>query len=45
VRSLSGLSFARPLRSADIQVDAMLVEFMRWVQFEDSPGPQPIVLE
>jgi ATP-dependent DNA helicase PIF1 len=45
VRSLSGLSFARPLRSADIQVDPMLVEFMRWVQLEDSPGPQPIALE
>jgi hypothetical protein len=28
------------LRAADIQVDPMLVEFMRWVQLEDSPGPQ-----
>jgi ATP-dependent DNA helicase PIF1 len=42
VRSMSGLSFARPLRSSDIQVDPMLVEFMRWVQLEDLPGPQPI---
>ncbi len=42
VRSMSGLSFARPLRASDIQVDPMLVEFMRWVQPEDSPGPQPI---
>jgi ATP-dependent DNA helicase PIF1 len=42
VRSMSGLSFARPLRASDIQVDPMLVEFMRWVQLEDSPGPQPI---
>jgi ATP-dependent DNA helicase PIF1 len=45
VRSMSGLSFARPLRSADIQVDPMLVEFMRWIQLEDSPGPQPIAME
>jgi ATP-dependent DNA helicase PIF1 len=42
VRSLSGLSFARPLRVSDIQVDPMLVEFMRWVQLDDSPGPQTI---
>jgi ATP-dependent DNA helicase PIF1 len=42
VRSLSGLSFARPLRASDIQVDPMLVEFMRWVQLDDSPGPQTI---
>jgi ATP-dependent DNA helicase PIF1 len=34
VRSLSGLSFARPLRVSDIQ--------MRWVQLDDSPGPQTI---
>ena len=40
VRSMSGLSFARPLRAADIQVDPMLVEFMQWVQLEDPPGPQ-----
>ncbi len=38
VRSMSGLSFARPLRTADIRVDPMLVEFMRWVQLEMSPG-------
>jgi ATP-dependent DNA helicase PIF1 len=45
VRSMSGLSFARPLRGSDIQVDPMLVEFMQWVQLEDSPGPQPVALE
>ncbi len=45
VRSMAGLSFARPLRPADIRVDPMLVEFMRWVQLETSPGPQPIALE
>jgi ATP-dependent DNA helicase PIF1 len=45
VRSMSGLSFARPLRASDIQVDPMLVEFMQWVQLEDSVGPQPVALE
>jgi ATP-dependent DNA helicase PIF1 len=45
VRSMSGLSFARPLRGSDIQVDPMLVEFMQWVRLEDSPGPQPVALE
>jgi ATP-dependent DNA helicase PIF1 len=45
VRSMSGLSFARPLRVSDIQVDPMLVEFMQWVQLEDSSGPQLVALE
>jgi ATP-dependent DNA helicase PIF1 len=42
VRSMSGLSFARPLRAADIQVDPMLVEFMQWVGAEDQSRPQRI---
>ncbi len=42
VRSMAGLSFARPLRVADIRVDAMLVDFMRWAQIEGAPGPQRI---
>jgi hypothetical protein len=44
VRRMSGLSFARPLRGSDVQVDPMLVEFMRWVRLEDSQGPQPIAV-
>jgi ATP-dependent exoDNAse (exonuclease V) alpha subunit len=32
VRSLAGLSFARPLRSADVTVDPVLLEFMERVQ-------------
>jgi ATP-dependent DNA helicase PIF1 len=42
VRSMAGLSFARPLRPGDIRVDAMLVDFMRWAQLEGAPGPQRI---
>ena len=37
VRSMAGLSFARPLRPADIRVDPMLVDFMRWAQLEGAP--------
>jgi ATP-dependent DNA helicase PIF1 len=44
VRSMAGLSFARPLRPADIRVDPMLVEFMEWVGLDHSPGPQPLAL-
>jgi hypothetical protein len=39
---MAGLSFARPLRPADIRVDAMLVDFMRWAQLEGAPGPHRI---
>jgi ATP-dependent DNA helicase PIF1 len=34
VRTMSGLSFARPLRPADVQAEPMLLEFMKWVQSE-----------
>jgi hypothetical protein len=42
VRSMSGLSLARPLRASDIQVDPMLLDFMQWVRLADPPRPQPI---
>jgi hypothetical protein len=42
---MAGLSFARPLRPADIRVDAMLVDFMRWAQLEGAPGPRRIAGE
>lgn len=32
VRSLSGLSFAQPLRPSDVKVDPMLLAFMNWIQ-------------
>lgn len=32
VRSMAGLSFARPLRRSDLQADRMLLAFMEWVQ-------------
>jgi ATP-dependent DNA helicase PIF1 len=45
VRSMAGLSFARPLRPGDIRVDPMLVDFMRWAQLGGAPGPQRITGE
>jgi ATP-dependent exoDNAse (exonuclease V) alpha subunit len=32
VRTLSGLSFARPLRPADVRAEPVLVAFMKWAQ-------------
>jgi ATP-dependent exoDNAse (exonuclease V) alpha subunit len=32
VRTLAGLSFARPLRRTDVQADPVLLAFMAWVQ-------------
>jgi ATP-dependent DNA helicase PIF1 len=32
VRTLAGLSFARPLRPADVRAEAVLVAFMKWAQ-------------
>lgn len=32
VRTMAGLSFARPLRQSDLQADPMLVSFMEWVR-------------
>lgn len=34
VRSLSGLSFAQPLRPDDVHVDPILSAFMKWIQSE-----------
>jgi hypothetical protein len=30
VRTLAGLSFARPLRPADVRAEPVLVAFMKW---------------
>jgi ATP-dependent exoDNAse (exonuclease V) alpha subunit len=32
VRTLDGLSFARPLRASDVRADPVLVAFMRWAR-------------
>jgi ATP-dependent DNA helicase PIF1 len=32
VRTLDGLSFARPLRASDVRADAVLVAFMKWAR-------------
>jgi hypothetical protein len=32
VRTLAGLSFARPLRPADVRAEPVLVAFMKWAQ-------------
>jgi len=32
VRTLSGLSFARPLRPADVRAEPVLIAFMKWAQ-------------
>jgi hypothetical protein len=32
VRTLGGLSFARPLRPADVRAEPVLVAFMKWAQ-------------
>jgi ATP-dependent DNA helicase PIF1 len=32
VRTLAGLSFARPLRPADVRAEPVLIAFMKWVQ-------------
>ena len=38
VRTMAGLSFARPLRSADVRADPVLLAFMAWVQSGDAGG-------
>jgi hypothetical protein len=32
VRTLAGLSFARPFRPADVRAEPVLVAFMKWAQ-------------
>src|SRR3984893_5696847 len=38
VRTMAGLSFARPLRSADVRADPVLLAFMDWVQSGEAGG-------
>jgi hypothetical protein len=35
---MAGLSFARPLRPADVRADPVLLAFMAWVQSGDAGG-------
>ena len=36
VRTIAGLSFARPLRATDVRVDPVLVAFMKWAQASEA---------
>jgi len=38
VRTLAGLSFARPLRPADVRAEPVLVAFTKWAQASDAIG-------
>ena len=38
VRTLSGLSFARPLRPADVRAEPVLLAFMKWAQASEAIG-------
>jgi ATP-dependent DNA helicase PIF1 len=38
VRTLDGLSFARPLRGSDVRADPVLVAFMRWARGSGAAG-------
>jgi ATP-dependent DNA helicase PIF1 len=41
VRALAGLSFARPLRPADVRADPVLIAFMKWAQAGAPSLPSP----
>ena len=38
VRTVAGLSFARPLRPADVRADPVLLAFMTWAQASEAMG-------
>ncbi len=38
VRTMAGLSFARPLRAADVRAEPVLLAFMKWAQSGDIPA-------
>ena len=38
VRTLAGLSFARPLRESDVRADPVLLAFMKWAQAREAGG-------
>jgi hypothetical protein len=38
VRTLDGLSFARPLRASDVRCDPVLVSFMKWARDQSGTG-------
>ena len=38
VRTLAGLSFARPLRESDVRADPVLLAFMKWAQARGGEG-------
>jgi hypothetical protein len=38
VRTLDGLSFARPLRASDVRADPVLVSFMKWARDQSGAG-------
>ena len=44
VRTLAGLSFARPLRGADVRAEPVLIAFMKWAQ-ASAPSYPPLARE
>ncbi len=38
VRTMAGLSFARPLRAADVRAEPVLLAFMKWAQSGEMPA-------
>ncbi len=38
VRTIAGLSFARPLRASDVRADPVLIAFMKWAQESGAGG-------
>jgi hypothetical protein len=42
VRTLAGLSFARPLRPADVRADPVLIAFTKWGQASEAVGAESV---